>query len=223
MNPDDLKHFLEKLEVKIKEMFASENSGHDIYHLERVRDLALHIQEKEGGGRLVIGVSAFLHDIHRLMEKDTGSFVPPKQSLPVIQKILGEINFPQKELEQILHCIEHHEEYDFSEEGKTANDLETLILQDADNLDAIGAIGIGRTFTFGGAHSTPMWIPEKSLDREFYNESINDPSTIHHFYSKLFKLKDNMNTKTGKDMAEERHKFMQKFVDQFISEWKGEK
>lgn len=204
-------------------MFASESSGHDIYHLDRVRNLALHIQKKEGGDRLVIGVAAFLHDIHRLMGKDTGAFVHPKDSLPTIRNILAGLDFPHEALERVLHCIEYHEEYGFSKEGKTVADIETLILQDADNLDAIGAIGIGRTFTFGGAHALPMWMPEKAFDREFFDESEEDPSTLHHFYSKLLKLKDNMNTKTGKEIAEGRHAYMAQYVRQFINEWKGEK
>lgn len=220
---NDLENFLEKLEVKVKDMFVSETSGHDIYHLDRVRNLALHIQEKEGGDQLIIGVSAFLHDIHRLMEKDSGMFVHPKESLPIIKNMLEEISFPENEISKVLHCVEYHEEYEFSKEGKTVTDIETLVLQDADNLDAIGAIGIARTFTFGGAHSVPMWIPEKPFDREFFNESEKDPSTLHHFYSKLLKLKGNMNTKTGKEMAEERHAFMENYINQFLHEWNGEK
>lgn len=217
----ELKIFLEKLETKVKGMFMLENSGHDFYHLERTKNLALKIQEKEGGNRLVIGISAFLHDVHRLMERDAKTFVSPLESLPTIQKIFEEINFPEKEMKQVLHCIEYHEEYSFSKEGKTVNDIETLILQDADNLDAIGAIGVARTFAHGAAKNLPMWVQEKSFDRKFFNESEKDPSTIHHFYSKLFKLKDNMNTKTGKKIAKGRHIFMQKFIKRFMNEWNG--
>ncbi len=221
MSKDILKYFLKKLEVTIKKMFLSENSGHDIYHLYRVKNLALHIQEKEGGDRLIIGISAFLHDIHRLMEKNKGKFIHPKESLPVIRNILQDINFPEDKISKVLHCIEFHEEYGFSKKGKTVKDIETLILQDADNLDAIGAIGIARTFTFGGAHSVPMWIPEKKFNRKFFNESEKDPSTLHHFYSKLLKLKENMNTKTGKEIAYKRHIFIEKYIVEFINEWKG--
>jgi uncharacterized protein len=220
---ENLEKYLFKLDKKIKEMFTSESSGHDIYHLHRVLNLALHLQEKEGGDILVIGVSALLHDIHRLMEKESGIFCLPVNSFPAVKKILEEVNFPKDYISKVLHCIEHHEEYGFSKEGKTVKDIEALILQDADNLDAIGAIGVGRTFSFGGAHGVPMWIPEKPFNREVYDESEKDPSTVHHFYSKLFKLEENMNTKTAKDMARERTSFMRKFVEQFISEWKGEK
>jgi len=219
---DDPLTFIRLLEPKVREMFKSESSGHDIDHLHRVSKLTLHIQEKEGGDRLVIGVAAYLHDIHRLTEKETGEFFAPKASLPDIKKLLDEIDFPQDKVGMVLHCIEFHEEYGFSEAGKTVNDLETLILQDADNLDAIGAIGIGRTFAFGGANKIPMWIPDRPFDRETYNESERDPSTLHHFYSKLFKLGENMNTDSAKQMAKERHIFMKKFVDRFINEWNGE-
>ncbi len=214
---------INQLEKEVRALFSEESSGHDIYHLKRVLNSALTIQEKEGGDRLIIAISAFLHDIHRIIQKETGKFCSPKDSLPKIKEILDKTNLKEKQKEKILHCIEYHEEYGFSKEGKTATDIETLILQDADNLDAIGAIGIARTFSFGGAYKIPMWIPEKPFDRESFDESENDPSTIHHFYSKLLKLKKNMNTKTAKRMAEERHKFMELFLKEFFGEWKGKK
>ena len=217
-----MEKYLEPLGNKIRKMFASESSGHDINHLKRVHNIALHIQSKEGGDRTIIGISAILHDIHRLQEKETGKFCPPKDSLPIVEKLLQEVDFPKAKIKSVLHCIEFHEEYGFSKKGKTVKDIETLILQDADNLDAIGAIGIGRTFSFGGAYGIPMWIPEEPLGKRHYDESERDPSTLHHFYSKLLKLKGNMNTKTGKSMAEERHKFMEKFANEFQKEWKGE-
>lgn len=209
------------LEQKIEELFAKDSTGHDISHLLRVRSLALHIQKNEGGDALIIATSALLHDIHRLMEKERGSYCPPKESLPTIQIILDEVLFPPEKIPQVLHCIELHEEYGFSEQGKTAQDIETLILQDADNLDAIGAIGIARTFGFSGSYGIPFWKSELPFDREHYDESTRDPSALHHIHSKLLKLKDNMNTETAKKMAEERHAFMQTFIDQFMNEWKG--
>ncbi len=128
----------------------------------------------------------------------------------------------EEKLEKILHCIEFHEEYGFSKEGKTVNDLETLIVQDADNLDAMGAIGIGRTFTYCGKHQIPMWRPEIPFRRKFFQESKDDASTIHHFYSKLLRLKENMNTKTAQKLALKRHRFMEKFLAEFFREWRAE-
>jgi uncharacterized protein len=186
-------------------------------------NIALTIQEKEGGDRLVIAVAAFLHDIHRIIQKETGAFCSPKDSLPKVKELLDLTSLTQGQKERILHCIEFHEEYDFSQEGKSVGDIETLILQDADNLDAIGAIGVGRTFAFGGANGVTMWDPERPVDREAFDESEKDPSTIHHFYSKLLKLKNNMNTATAKKMADERHRFMELFLQEFLDEWSGNK
>lgn len=218
-----MKKIISQLENEIKDIFSNESTGHDIYHLKRVLNNALAIQKKEGGDRLVIGVATFLHDIHRIIQKETGKFCSPQESLSEIRKILAKTNIKEEKTKKILHCIKYHEEYDFSESGKSAKDLETLILQDADNLDAMGAIGIGRAFTFGGAHDMPMWITEKEFSRKNFDESKNDISTIHHFYSKLLKLKGNMNTQTGKKMAEERHEYMEKFLKRFYEEWEGKK
>jgi uncharacterized protein len=211
------------LEKEVGEMFHDDGSCHDIYHLKRVHKMALHIQEKEGGDRTIIGVSAFLHDIHRVIQKKNGKFCSPKESLPMVSAILDRTKLSRDQKARILHCIEFHEEYSFSEEGKTVSDIETLIVQDADNLDAIGAIGIGRTFSYGEVRGIPMWISEKPFDRKVFDESIEDLSTIHHFHSKLLRLKDNMNTKTAKSMAEGRHRFMEIFLKEFLDEWNGRK
>jgi len=218
-----MEEIIQQLEKEVKELFHTESSGHDIYHLKRVLNNALTIQEKEGGNRLIIAVSAFLHDIHRIIQKESGKFCSPRDSLPKVKKILDKTSLAEEQKWKVLHCIEFHEEYDFSDNGKTVNDIETLILQDADNLDVIWAIGIGRTFSFGGANGLNMWIPEKSFDRSTFDESEKDPSTIHHFYSKLLKLKENMNTKTAKKMVVERHKFMELFLQEFFDEWNGKK
>ena len=218
-----MEEILHQLEWKVKELFHNDSSGHDIYHLKRTLNAALTLQEKEGGDRLIIAVAAFLHDIHRIIKNDAGTYCSPKESLPKIKELLDTTNLSDNQKEKILHCIEFHEEYDFSEHGKTAQDIETLILQDADNLDAIGAIGIGRTFSYSGAHGRKMWIPEESFDKKKFNEGEEDPSTIHHFHSKLLKLKDNMNTATAKEIANKRHQFMELFLQEFFDEWAGKK
>lgn len=142
-----LEDYIEKLKPIILDMFSGEASGHDIGHLERVMKIALKLQEKEGGDRVIIGISAFLHDVHRIMQNEgDGEFVFPKESLPTIRKILSKTDLSEEQIEKICFCIEYHEEYNWNNSNVT--DINTLILQDADNLDAIGALGIGRCFCF---------------------------------------------------------------------------
>jgi len=220
---DDIAFVLHILESKIRKMFSSESSGHDIYHLRRVMNLALHIQDKEGGDRLVIAFASFLHDLHRIMQNETGKYCQPSDSLPKLRELLTFAGVSDRKILQILRCVEFHEEYDFSDQGKTARDIETLILQDADNLDAIGAIGIARVFSFGGAHNIPIWCPDVPLDGESPWDETKppSPSQIHHFHEKLLRLKDNMNTTTGRILAVGRHKIMVDFLEEFFKEWEG--
>jgi len=211
------------LEKQVQDMFRSEKSGHDIWHLRRTMNLALRIQEEEGGDRFVIALAAFLHDVHRIIQADTGAYCAPAQSLSLVREMLRRsVLGHEAQIERILSCIDHHEEYDFSEQGKTVSDIETFILQDADNLDAMGAIGVARAFMFGGANGIPMWTPEIPFASGKFDEGENDPSEVHHFYSKVLQLKDNMNTATGKVMAEKRHAFLESFLAEFFAEWKGE-
>ena len=215
---------LSQIEDEIIGLFQDESSGHDIHHLKRVLNLALNIQEIEGGDRLVIAAAALLHDIHRILQNQSGRYCSPKDSLPMVKQILDKTSFPEEKKRQVFHCVEFHEEYGFTETGKTVDDLETLILQDADNLDAIGAIGIGRAFAYGGVYGSPMWLPDIPIEREYYDDkSAKDPSVLHHFYSKLFRLRENMHTPTAKTMAERRHRFMERFVTEFLEEWQGKR
>ena len=218
----EIENVINKLEKQAKSIFNLESSGHDIYHLKRVMNLALNLQEKEGGDRLVIAIASFLHDIHRIMQKEHGRYCTPEESIPKIIELLKNLDISEGKKEKILHCIKFHEEYEFSKNGKTAKDIETLIVQDADNLDGMGAIGIARAFSYGSAYKRPIWIPDIPLEQKKFDETVNDSSDIHHFYSKLLRLKDNMNTETAKKMALKRHLFMEKFLKRFFAEWKGE-
>ncbi|MBE5821502.1 MAG: HD domain-containing protein [Clostridiales bacterium] len=211
------------LKPKVTQMFQNESSGHDIGHLERTKNTALFLQEKEGGDRIVIGIAAFLHDIHRIMQKETGKFVSPKDSISKVRGLLCEIDITNEQKEKICHAIEYHEEYNWNNPENKLQDIETLIVQDADNLDAIGAIGIGRTFQYSGAHNVPMYVDNAPLEsKEGYSEEKgDDPSTIHHFYHKLFKLGKNMNTETAKKLSDNKTQIMRKFVNDFLNEWNG--
>lgn len=216
-----LEDYIEKLKPFVVDLFKNDSSGHDISHLERTMKLALHIQEKEGGDRLIIGIAAFLHDVHRIMQNETGKFVSPKDSLLTVRNILANVDLYGEKVNKICYCIEYHEEYNWN--GNNVSDINTLILQDADNLDAIGAIGIGRTFSYSGSHNIVMYDDTVPFNEnsDYAESNGNDPSTIHHFYHKLFKLGKNMNTNTAKKVANRRTEFMKAFVDEFLDEWNG--
>lgn len=218
-----LEEYIEVLRPFVLDLFKDDSSGHDISHLERTMNIALSLQEKEGGDRIIIGIAAFLHDIHRLMQSKDGNYYLPKESLSKAREILSHIDLTEEQKDMICFAIEHHEEYNWN--GNNVSDINTLILQDADNLDAIGAIGIGRTFIYSGAYNLPMYDESIPLNENsnFKESDGNDPTTIHHFYHKLFKLKDNMNTETARKLAEERTNYMIKFVKEFIDEWNGKK
>lgn len=217
---DRLDEIMAKLELEVEPLFAGENSGHDIYHLRRVRNLALSIQIVEGGSPLVIGIAAFLHDLHRAMQKDHGRYCTPVESLDLVRDIINRAGgVTEPEMSHILHCIEHHEEYSFGVGGKTVHDLETQIVQDADNLDAFGAIGIARAFMYAGARKVPMYLPDIPIEFGEYTDAVDGRSEIHHFHSKMLRLSGTMNTETAKNMAIRRHEFVEKFLRQFHQEW----
>jgi uncharacterized protein len=176
-------------------------------------ELALKIQSKEGGDRVIIGIAAFLHDVHRIMQSKTGKFVSPKDSLPKVREILSHIDLTDEQIEKICYAIEYHEYYNWNHNN--VSDINALILQDADNLDAIGAIGIARAFNYGGAVNIRMY--DENIP--FNTNSDYAETTLHHFYHKLFKLTGNMNTKTGKKIAKKRVDFMKKFTKEFLDEW----
>lgn len=211
-----------QLAENVRGFLENESSGHDFYHAERVYNNAIHIQKYEGGDLFVIGSAALVHDICRPWEKKTGKLHFGKEALVIIEGVLHKSDVPEDKIKPILDVVELHDIYDWTEKIKNKS-IELQIVQDADNLDAIGAIGIGRTFAFGGTYARPMYIPGESLS--FTKDFVEDPnhrtSTIAHFYEKLLKLKQNMNTKTGIRLAEQRHKIMEDFVSQFLDEWEG--
>ncbi len=216
-----LESYLEKLQPYILELFKNDYSGHDFGHLKRTMQLALYLQQKEGGDRTIIGIAALVHDMHRAMQIKEGHFVSPKDSLPKIRELLEKVALTEEQINEICYCVENHEQYNWN--GNNITNINALILQDADNLDAIGAIGIGRIFTYCGANQMPMYdenIP-LNINSDYNEDSGNDESATHHFYHKLSKLKDNMNTETGKILATKKHECMTNFVTSFLNEWNG--
>lgn len=194
----------------VKEFFESDFSGHDFYHTLRVYNLAKTINEKEGGNKEIIELAALLHDVddYKLVGEQQEEFYNAKT-------FLRKYNYPEEKIKEICHIISQ-----VSFKGKntiTPDSLEGKIVQDADRLDAIGAIGIARTFTFSGNHNLPMHIPD-SIPQVDYGIA---KTTINHFYEKLLKLKKLMNTNTAKEIAEHRHQYMEKYLEEFYLEWDG--
>lgn len=195
----------------VKEFFKNDHSGHDYSHTMRVYKNAMKISEKEDADTFIVALSALHHDVDD--EKISPETSKNKTNA---RKFMEENNVDSDIEEKVIEIIN---EISFSGNHKTPNSIEGKIVQDADRLDAIGAIGIARTFTFGGNKNRKMYDfdikPKDNLNKENYRDDNN--TTINHFYEKLLKLKDLMNTKTAKIEASKRHEFMETFLKEFYA------
>jgi len=207
---------IEKTEQFVRSQLQNDSSGHDWWHIERVRKMSLSLAKSENADMFVIEMAALLHDIAD--DKLMGS---EEKGLETVSDLLSQLPLADEERRHIIRIIST---ISFKGgEGIKPDTLEGQIVQDADRLDALGAIGIARTFMFAGNRGHIMHDPglpyRTTMTKEQYR---NGPSTpINHFYEKLLKLKDLMNTDSAKRVAEERHKFMERFLDQFYKEWDG--
>ncbi|MFC2089292.1 HD domain-containing protein [Bacteroidota bacterium] len=203
----------------VQSRLSGVDAGHDWTHIERVLALARHIQGSEQKGDLeIIELAVIFHDIadtkfHEGSENDGGN---------IAFTYLREKRYPAEKAEQIRDII-NSISYKHSFENKPGQSIEFQIVQDADRLDAMGAIGIARAFSYGGFKQREMYNPDippkEYMNTEEYKKSSSP--TINHFYEKLFKLKDLMNTETGKRLAAERHVYMVEFIKRFKEEWEG--
>ena len=205
----------------VKNQLAHAEGGHDWFHIERVYKNALLIaeEEEEECDLSVVKLAALLHDIADSKFHDGDESVGPKTARTFLesQNVSEDI---------ILHVIAIIENISFKGGNfeKKFNSKELEIVQDADRLDALGAIGIARTFNYGGFKNRPLYNPNiqpnLNMSKEEYKNS--ESPTLNHFYEKLLLLKDKMNTETGKKIAQKRHDFMVTFLSQFYAEWDGE-
>ena len=199
----------------VKEILASAEGGHDWHHIKRVWNMAAYIREKEGkGDRLITQLAALLHDISDPKFNDGNEEMGSKLAFHFLMK--QEVD--RAKVEHIQSIIKH---VSFKGGlGDRIDSIEFQIVQDADRLDAMGAIGIARAFNFGGFKNRPIHDPSIPLkeytDSKAYYQS--GAPTINHFYEKLLKLKDLMNTRTGMQLARERHDYMLGFLEQFYRE-----
>lgn len=203
---------------QVRDQMENEGSGHDWWHVFRVWNLAKHIGEKENADMFTVELTALLHDVADWKFHDGDETAGPKTA----RKILSELGVDTKIIDHVADIILHMSFKGAGVESKITT-LEGKVVQDSDRLDAIGAIGIGRTFAYGGSKNRPMYDPAikptMHTTKEAYFKSASP--TINHFYEKLLLLKDLMNTKTAREMAESRHDYMEAFLDQFFKEWDG--
>ncbi len=208
---------IQKTAEYIKQEFQDDSSGHDWWHIYRVWKNALAISEHENADAFIVELAALLHDL------DDWKFNASEDETPRrAQAWMESCGVDLKINARVCEIITHISYKGAGVENKM-NSLEGFIVQDADRLDAIGAIGIGRAFAYGGYKNRMMYDPDSppEMHATFEQYKNSKSATINHFYEKLLLLKDMMNTATAKKIAEERHEVMLRFLDQFMQEWEG--
>ena len=204
----------------VKETLKGAEGGHDWFHIERVYKNALLIARNEEVDTFIVSLGALLHDIADSKFYNGDESVGPKKA-----RIFLETQQVNEDIIVHIENIISNISYKGGNFTQTFTSAELAVIQDADRLDAIGAIGIARTFNYGGFKNREIYnpdiLPNLHMSKEAYKKST--APTINHFYEKLLLLKNKMNTKTGRQLAEERHVFMETFLTQFYAEWNGEK
>lgn len=203
----------------VKHTLSGAEAGHDWFHAERVWKTTRAIAQKESCHVLVAELAALLHDVADAKFHNGDEEKGPAMA----RKFLTDQNTEEEIIEQVVNIIRNIS-FSGGNTTKEVHSRELAVVQDADRLDALGAIGIARTFHYGGHRNRLLYDPEikpnMRMDKETYRNST--APTINHFYEKLLLLKDRMNTETGKEMAKERHDYMVGFLEQFYREWEGE-
>ncbi|MGQ1891780.1 HD domain-containing protein [Thermophagus sp. OGC60D27] len=209
-----------KTKEYVKNTLKGAEGGHDWWHALRVWKMACRIAEEEPADRLVVELAALLHDIADSKFHDGDEEVGPRKAVA----FLRQWDVPDETVKHV-EMIVRNVSFKGGNEASSFGSKELDIVRDADRLDAIGAIGIARTFNYGGYKNRELYNPEikpnLNMTKEAYKASTSP--TINHFYEKLLLLKDRMHTKTGRALAEQRHRFMEQFLDEFYDEWDGKR
>ncbi|OBQ55034.1 HD domain-containing protein [Tamlana sp. s12] len=203
----------------VKTTLADAEGGHDWFHIERVYNNALLISKTESADALVVTLGALLHDIADSKFHDGDETVGPKMA----SRFLAELHVDTAVINHVVNIIKHIS-FKGGNETQSFKSVELDIVQDADRLDAIGAIGIARCFNYGGFKNRALYNPDIAPNLNMTKAEYKNSTapSINHFYEKLLLLKDRMNTETGKKIALERHNYMLGFLDQFYKEWEGQ-
>ncbi|MFV0541999.1 MAG: HD domain-containing protein [Aestuariibaculum sp.] len=209
---------INKTIVFVKETLKNAEGGHDWFHIERVYKNSLLIAKTEPANTFVVSLGALLHDIADSKFYSGNETIGPKLAREFLQHLHVEASV----IEHVENIIMHIS-FKGGNETQSFTSPELDIVQDADRLDAIGAIGIARCFNYGGFKNRALYNPEikPNLNMSKTEYKNSDAPSINHFYEKLLLLKDRMNTKTGKQLAQNRHDFMQSYLNQFYNEWSG--
>ena len=204
----------------VKEVHRDAEGGHDWWHIQRVWHMAKHSAANENVDHTVVELAALLHDIADSKFHNGDESIGPKKA----REFLDTMNLANEQVEHIINIIENIS----FKGGNNPNQFQSKefdIVQDADRLDAIGAIGIARAFNYGGFKNRSLYDPgikpNLHMTKTEYKKST--APTINHFYEKLLLLKERMNTAAGRKIAEERHNFMVQYLDEFFKEWNGER
>lgn len=213
----DQNNIIQRTADYIKREFSDDSSGHDWWHIHRVWKNAITLCEQEKADSFIVQLAALLHDLDDWKFNETGDETPLRA-----RAWLDSLSIDPSIADAVCRIISHIS-YKGAGVANKMDSLEGMIVQDADRLDAIGALGIGRAFAYGGYANRPLYDPDSppKLHASFEEYKNSKSATINHFYEKLLLLKDRMNTSTAKRIAEQRHEVMVKFLDQFMQEWDG--
>lgn len=205
-------------EAYVQKLFAGDSSGHDWWHVDRVRKVALQIAREERADLVTVELAALLHDVADWKFAGGDHEAGPKQAKAWLLE-----QGASEELANHVATIVRELSFKGAGVATPMSSLEGACVQDADRIDAIGAIGVGRAFAYGGHKGRAMHDPSvpPQMHADFAAYKKNDGPTINHFYEKLLLLKDRINTTAGKRIASQRHDFLVQFLDQFLAEWNG--
>ncbi len=204
----------------VKETLSGDATGHDWWHIERVTNTALALAKDEGADPYLTELAALLHDIADWKFNEGDESVGPDKARIWLEKLGVETQIVDE-----AEFVVRHISFKGATNKTPMRTLEGQVVQDADRLDALGAIGIARAFAFGGSRNRPMYDPavgpQKHSDFAAYRATLDNSTTINHFYEKLLLIKDRMNTPSGRKLAEKRHKFIELYLEEFFAEWDG--
>ena len=211
----DKAQVIEKTKEYVKQRLLNEGSGHDWYHIERVYNLGKHLAKIEKADMFIVELTTLLHDIEDWKFSDDN-----KSNTTLTENLLKDLGVDDTDINTICTIIKTMS-FKGGVVSSKQDTIEGMVVQDADRLDAIGAIGIARTFAYGGNKNRVMYNPDIAPKTFESLEQVksSDNHTINHFYEKLLKLKDLMNTESAKKLAQRRHDFMENFLDEFYEEW----